>query len=248
MMQKISDRLKESVTGILHKSLRLLILDDQSLARETLENFFYDLPIYHTCAAATQRQALRYIENEGPFHCCLYDLSVTDIENDQFYLLKRFCRQTSFIVVTGSRSPRAGGESRDLGAKEILEKSTLIKSLARQVVNRWTIINILYPEFDSRTESPFSRAVKTLFARNPRNVDEWVRELNVDDSAFRKMWRNRDIHPKHALEIYNLLLSAARAHDEEHHWNESEQREFEAHIGYFLTHRNTLIKIIRKNG
>jgi len=247
MSQTVIERLKEQVAVILNQSLRLLILDDQQPVRETLQRHMSAIPFYQISVCATQREALALFESNGPFHVCLYDLSVTDIDNDPFYLLKRFYNQTSFIVVTGSRSPIDGGICRDLGAREILEKTTLTKSQTQQVVNKWALINIVLPEFDMRNDSVLSRAVKILIDDTPENVGEWVRKLDIDDSAFRKTWGLRNIQPKQVLEIYSLFSIAMRLYEDGSDITPCQEQSLQSRLEYFLTHRSKLLASIQKS-
>lgn len=230
----------------LNGMLRLLILDDDQLARSTFVRHFKGVPIYSVSACATQREALDLIESRGLFHVCLYDLSVSDLDNDPFYLLRRFSSQTSFVVATGSTSPREGALSRDLGAKGVLEKLTLSREKCRDTINRWALINLLCPEFDMRDTSTIAKSIKVLLEKKISTVDEWVRELNFDDSAFRKLWRARNIQPKHALTLYNLFSRSFRRFDSTTGESIDEDRELQHYREYFLTHRNVLMEIIDK--
>jgi len=232
----------QQCSDLLKKSIRVLIVDDNESVRTLLESFFSSCSLYDVYIAANLEEADEFLEARGTVNVCLMDLGLDDGEGDQFRLLRKYARKMSFIVVTGSRSPKVGGQCRDLGAKDILEKHKLDPDTTLKVVNKWGLVNIICPEYDILDSSTDARAVSVLFENSPSNVTDWARHLQLHESNLRKIWQLRNTRAKYILHLYQLYQATFTVLDET--VNESRRsrvfKEWERLKDYFVSHKNDL--------
>ncbi|MBD3320463.1 MAG: response regulator, partial [Chitinivibrionales bacterium] len=100
----------------LDNTVNILLVDDDPKIVELLRKTLGMLTVFNIRVADTTRKAASLLESPDRFHSCIFDLGLSDVDNDEFYLLKNFYRHTSFIVLTGATSATKGFLAGQYGA------------------------------------------------------------------------------------------------------------------------------------
>jgi len=154
----------------------------------------------------TEANAL--LDGGQPFHACIMDLGLTDIDGDELYLLKKFSSSMPFIVLTARHDTKRGFESKDEGARTLVEKETPATLLE---VKSATSKNAIRARLDGEQ---LRHHIDVLMKVRPRNVSEWAAEIGVTDSRLRKAWQHAyRRNPKHVLFLHKLLRYAVHIDD-----------------------------------
>lgn len=191
-------------------SVNLLVVDDDPRVLKILNEKLAPLSLYSVKCAPDSRTAVELLESPERFHVCVADLGLKDKEDDEFYLLKRFHRHVSFVILTGASSPRKGFLAAKHGAKALMEKSGELDygSFVR-MLNRYALLNIINPRYQAHGKDPLSVSTRVLFEKSPTFVTDWALEMGVTDREIRHIWkRNLGANAKIILFMYQLFRGA----------------------------------------
>ncbi|MBD3243270.1 MAG: response regulator [Chitinivibrionales bacterium] len=103
-------------------AIRVLILDDSGFQRKLIRRRLSAYPFYFCLEASTARQAEELIRQRRPLHVCTYDLGITDLEADQFALVRRYSNEVAFMVVTGRGARRDCFRAHREGVIDLVDK------------------------------------------------------------------------------------------------------------------------------
>lgn len=199
----------------LRGAFRVLLVDrdERVLARhqETVE----DVPLLEAGTARTAAEATRMLESGETWHAVVTDLGMDDMEDDEFYLLRRFAGDVPFVVCSAQASLEKGGECVRRGARHIVQKHGLTADPCRlqESVSYCVILSTINPHFQAGGHDTLSRATEALFTECPYNVSAWARAIGVCDREMRYLWRRHaKSTAKDVLDLYHIVSSAFSYH------------------------------------
>lgn len=195
--------------SFLADTIRVVAVDKDDALLEQYRRFFDICCLFQAHITETAAEAESWLRKSERMHVCLNGLGVTDIDNDEFYLLKTYGRNTSFIVVSDTTDPRIGYTAGTYGAKGFLRypEDINLHAVLCTVLQAF-IYNIVNP--DSAQDRPFvRRATVALVRKGPRNVTDWAHELHISESYFRRAWKDATgFRLKHVLFLHSLYSDA----------------------------------------
>lgn len=229
--------------------LNLLIVDDTPPERNILTHVLARATCYSLHFAGSNGKALEYLRSGKRFHACIVDLGMTDVENDEFYLLKQYGNHSSIIVLTGSNSPQKGARCITLGARAVFDKGTPFNVHNLFVtLNRVVLINIVNHRYNEWSSDSVNQATRLLFENAPESVTEWAEAMRITDRQLRNIWHTGSgFGAKHILFLYHCFNSAFDYYTSALFENEysSESHFFrQRFVSYFTTHRELLTFIL----
>lgn len=194
----------------LDKLVNILLVDDSPEILTFLSKTIAPIGAYTIHKADNSKKADEILSSPTRIHMCIMDLGLTDIMDDQFYLLKKYGARISFLIFTGRQSPYMGFESHILGAKNLLEKSAEFDSIKfLKNINYLALLNIINPKYDSITNDSLSASTDILFEKTPLFVSNWAQSLGMTDRTLRHIWtKNLGANAKIILSIFQMFETA----------------------------------------
>ena len=194
----------------LDKLVNVLLVDDDTRILSLLSGILNPICPYCIHNAATAQQAEKILSSPSRIHLCVMDLGISDIKNDEFYLLKQFGNRISFIILTGRPSPAKGFNAHALGAKAIIEKSGKFDNIKfLETVNHLSLLNIINPKYSPTTSDSLSLSTDLLFEKSPKFVSQWAQLMGMTDRTLRHIWtKNLGANAKIILSIYQMFETA----------------------------------------
>ena len=242
--------------SFLDKTMNILIADDEPIILDMLSDVFGGKGLYNVFAAKDAKKALAIITSEVRIHVCILDLGLSDVHNDEFYLLKTFAPFISFLVHTGTSEPLKGFRCKELGAKLLIDKGNTMNLYAGQfiaLVNNYGLQNIINPSYSEKAGGTLNYATEVLFSASPASVTEWAMKTNITDRELRHLWKIKvGITARHALALYSLFSMAFKCIGKgisgkctERVCSIADNDKFEMLRNYYLTHRSAMKKILQ---
>jgi len=190
--------------------VNVLLVDDDIKIISLLGEILKPFCPYNIHSAITAQQAEKILSSPTRFHICVMDLGITDIKNDEFFLLKQFGKRVSFIILTGRPSPSKGFDAHALGAKSIIEKSgafdtrTFLKTLSRLA-----LLNIINPKYIPEKIDSLSLSTDILFEKSPKFISQWAMHMGMTDRTLRHIWtKNLGANAKIIISIFQMFEMA----------------------------------------
>jgi DNA-binding NarL/FixJ family response regulator len=193
----------------LDNSLNVLVVDDDAGVRSLITGVLESVRLYCIKTASCAAEAQKILKSSGRIHLCVFDLGLSDVGNDEYHLLRTYGARVPFVIFTGCSSPARGFAARELGARDILEKSPDFKTAEfLKKINRHVLANTVNPAMNSLNDT-ISASVKALFDYSPETVSQWAQNLGITDRELRHIWRTRlGANAKIILSIYQIYSSA----------------------------------------
>ncbi len=193
----------------LDKQVKILLVDNDPGMISLLTGLFKPFILYDIQTATTAQQADKILSSPPRIHACISDLGIVDINNDEFFLLKKYGARVSFIIFTGSPSPLKGFDAHTLGAKTVIEKSSAFdNNFFFKTVNHFSLLNIINPKYRTSQDS-LSISTNLLFEKSPKFVSQWAQLMGMTDRALRHIWtKHLGANTKIILSIYQIFNSA----------------------------------------
>ena len=192
------------------KSVTILVVDDDPYLLDYYEDMLSGHPLYTVIKAATAREAESAIRSPSPIHLCILDFGIDDIDNDEYYLLRKYARKMPFVVISGSADMERAFEAARIGAAGMIAKPPDMN--AQQF---WTKLSDLFlqktilPDLSSTSNTQLNECCRILIEGTPESVSEWAMEANITDAYLRKLWNDcYTFPPKHVLFMYRVYKSA----------------------------------------
>lgn len=196
--------------SFLDGTLNILIIEDDPISKDLIEDLLCAEPVYTVYSAESSQKALELLKSGLRFHLLIMDLGLSDIQNDEFFILKQYAHHCSIIVLTGSSSPYKGATCIKLGARGVFEKgSDLNLKELLQSIHLNTLISIINHRFNENNIDTINLAIKILFEKKPASVTEWADYMRISDRQLRNLWHNGSgTSAKYTLYLYTLFHSA----------------------------------------
>jgi CheY-like chemotaxis protein len=195
---------------LLKNTVRVLVVDDMPAIAIAVRDFLELFQIYSVDTANSTREALNILEKtEKRYHACLFDLGMDDVEGDEFYLLDRYKGIIPFIIFSSREDTDRGFKSGKRGAKAFVCKTTVLSFNYNDLItslNKYTLHNILCPEYDESGKNNICKYLDTLIKKIPVHVQDWARELDLSDRQIRYVWEEHlGFNPKHTLCVFQII-------------------------------------------
>lgn len=190
--------------------LNILLIEDDPISKSLIEDLLSVEPVYTVHSAQSSQKALELLKSGLRFHICLMDLGLSDVQNDEFFILKQYAQHCSIIVLTGSSSPTKGATCIKLGARGVFEKGSALnlKELLYSI-HLNTLISIINHRFNEYNIDTINLATRILFEKKPATVTEWANYMRISDRQLRNLWHNGSgTSAKYTLYLYTLFHSA----------------------------------------
>jgi CheY-like chemotaxis protein len=244
---------RQDPLAFLHGTLPVLVVDDNPAAADCLCSALLEIPIYTVLRSTSCREAGRIL-NSGMFvPVVTLDMGMTDVNDDEYYLLRRFSQNCAFIVLSGTDDPEKGFLCAQLGAKEFVRKPHSLADVRVRIGFR-ALEAALSRHFRGRASEQFYLALRALFDHFPEDVDDWSARAGISSSDYlRQVWNaSGGPSPKTSLHFFQVYRSAL-AHYEQIAMEASPafrtlpimSDEFGRCREYFLTHRSALDAILK---
>ncbi len=237
--------------SFLNNLINILIVDDDINILTLLNDVIKTIPIYSIHNARTAEQADKILSSPKRIHLCLLDLGISDIKDDEFYLLRKYGKKVFFIIFTGRQSPFKGFSAHTLGARALIEKTTEFNEIDFiKTINYNALLNIINPKYYGKKDS-LSLSTEILFKKSPLFVSKWAKLMGVTDRTLRHIWKNNlGANAKIILSTYCIFNSAFNYYEKLiQNNNFSEQPLIQTdkynHLEeFFYMHRNTISDFI----
>jgi len=198
--------------GYLDKLLNLLIIEDDPHFSCFLQELFEPVTLFNVHSASKSSEALDFIKNGKRVHICILDLGISDVANDEFYILRICANICPVLVLTGSRSPSKGAVCIQLGAKAVMEKGAgfSAEKLFDEVIHH-NMVNIICKNYNNSAADTVKLAVQILFEKKPLTVTQWAEFMRITDRQLRNLWNiGSPQGAKFILEIFHQYSDAFR--------------------------------------
>ncbi|HLV31840.1 MAG TPA: response regulator [Chitinispirillaceae bacterium] len=191
-------------------TINIMIIEDESFQAELITEILEPVQLFSLYTVTTNKEAVSLFRSGKRFHVCILDLGISDIDNDEFYILRNYTNHCSVIVRTGSDSPKKGATCIQLGAKTVIEKGTMFDTCKfYQIVSRNALLNIVNFRYNESSGDTLNLATKVLFEKNPDTVTQWADYMRITDRQLRNLWRTGSgFGAKQVLSLYHLFKDA----------------------------------------
>jgi CheY-like chemotaxis protein len=241
----------------LRKTVSLLIVDDDPEQLDFYNEILSGHPLLKVTKASTSRQAKNILCTLMP-HICILDLGIDDVENDEFYLLRKYSRKLPFIIMSASVDIERAFTATKIGAAGMIAKPPDINSS-----EFWYTIGSLFleqtilPTFTDTMNPCLGECCHILHNEAPQSVSDWAKKAGITDTYLRKLWTDCfACSPKHFLFMYKYYKDAiyyfngrylAELNEQEPAAFSREVAELQRQENYFLRNKNVLEAIRDKN-
>jgi FixJ family two-component response regulator len=201
--------LTENPYLFLKHSINICMVDDDPNLLQIYSEILNCYNLYSVVSCSNVSEAELTLSSRQRFHICIMDLGLDDINNDEFYLLKKFSPRTSFIVLTGNASIKKGFECGKYGSLSVFEKPVDFSKIDFiNAINRAFICSLV--SSCSKFHKPvIEKIIEALFIYNPVDIFDWAFNANVTEQYLRRVWNTiYGYQPKYFLWLYRMMHSA----------------------------------------
>lgn len=208
--KKCAPFLEESHYSFLERSMEICIVDDDPIILETYSRILNCYPLYSVATFSSASEANAVLSAIRRVHVCIMDLGLTDIDNDEFYLVKKFSPRTSFVVLTGNSSIHTGFECGKHGSFSVFEKPVDFERIDFvNTLNRAFIYSLVNTSKDKHFKPIVDKIIEALMIYNPTNIGEWAYFACITEQYLRRVWNTIfGYQPKYFLWFYKMMTSA----------------------------------------
>lgn len=209
--------------------VKVLVVDKDPMALSFVNEVLSPVKLYDVKGVSKAADAKTILSDMERVHLCLAEMGISDIENDEFYLLSTYGMRVAFVMYTDCRSVVKGFRSAKLGAKGVIQKSTdLAPYEVFRTVNKIALQNIINPRY-GLDEDRLLHSTDVLFEHSPKFVSQWALQMGITDRELRHIWRkNLGANAKTILTIYQVFSEAYTY--------------YERHLGYKESYHNKSVE------
>lgn len=236
----------------LFKTIRVLVVEKKAAISQPIVAALKLHPIYEVTVAKSNREAMAELSLPSRYHVCISSFGLTDLQKDEFYLLKKFARHVAFCMIADQATAGQGFIAARLGARAIFaanDKSA--RTTLLHLISRWALITTLNPCYMEHGGDTLSFATDILVERIPKSVTYWAAAMNMTDRELRFIWKKHmGANAKIILAIHRLLQRALDYYNSlaAGHTTTSSQKtalcstdEYKHLHEYFFTHRTIIL-------
>jgi len=192
------------------RSVEILVVDDEPTILELYSEYLSHYKLYNVCKASCAKEAEVILLSNKRIHVCIMDLGLTDLNNDEYYLVKEFSPKTSFIVATGRDSLEAGFKAHCLGVCAAIKKPLDFENLSVLNEINSAFLQSIFKKGTKDTYKPvIVDAIEVLISNKPTEMKFWLEMLNVNERYLRRVWVECfGYQPRYLIILYNMFLTA----------------------------------------
>lgn len=249
--------LTENPFLFLKHSINICMVDDDPQLLQVYSEILNSYNLYSLVSCPNVSETESILSSKQRFHVCIMDLGLDDINNDEFYLLKKFSPRTSFIVLTGKDSIKKGFECGKHGSLSVFEKPIDFSKIDFiNAINRAFIYSLV--SSCSKLHKPvIEKIIDALFMSDPVDIFDWAFNANVTEQYLRRVWNTiYGYQPKYFLWLYRMMISAFSFYNSEflmkvgstdqlsNFRSKNDEKELLAAEKYFQSNKSTFDKIL----
>ena len=194
-----------SAAAIFKKAFKVLLIDDEEAICSLARVLFEDLPLFQLDTVNCAREADRRLD-QGMYHLCFCDLGVTDLFDDQYYLVNKYHARLPVIILSGRASMEESATCMFRGAAWVFDKpAPLDRDFFAAILNRFLLPSLFLYGMRAVPHSRYPEAIETLLAHKPASVEEWARIMNVNERYVRKICACCPLPLHHLVTIVHLV-------------------------------------------
>jgi len=207
--------MSEYYFDFLEKTINILVVDDEDFQLALYKELLQDHRLLQIYTASTGREAEKILRGKTPVHMCFFDLGITDIDNDEYYLLKRYGQWLPFIIVSGASDMERAFEARAFGASKLIEKPIDVEEDKFWNIFTDSFLNqVIVPKSSLDKTHLLYECCRIVREEKPLNVSDWGRKAGIHASYLRRLWNDcYNASPKKVLFLYQLFNKALRYHN-----------------------------------
>ncbi|MBD3314665.1 MAG: response regulator [Chitinivibrionales bacterium] len=193
-------------------TVRVLVIENDKKALAAYKEIMSLCHLYRVDFAATITEAESLIKKNG-YHVCLMDIGMQTSVYDELYLLKKFGKILSFLIVSAQRSLSTGCMIGRLGGKVLLKSAALGKPELMLEINNQFLRYLISPlACNLADDYQLWQCQSVLINENPKSVSEWGYTAGIPERYLREKWFGRvGCKPRHSLFLYNVFTDAFAA-------------------------------------
>ncbi|MGA2506134.1 MAG: response regulator [Chitinispirillaceae bacterium] len=194
----------------LERTIEILIVDDEYSLVAANADLLNIYKLYNVTCAYSAKEADVLLSSSRRFHVCLFDLGMTDINNDECYLIKKYSSKVSFIVVSGRDSLEMGFKVGSCGALAAVRKPVdFDKTDIIDLINNAFFRNLLAIENLRKYKPIIKDAVEAFITLNPPSIKHWADKLGIKEYYLRKVWKACfNYQPRHIVWLCGIYSQA----------------------------------------
>ncbi|MBD3345643.1 MAG: hypothetical protein GF401_11335 [Chitinivibrionales bacterium] len=195
----------------LFATIDICIADRGKRSRWEYSGIFDSNPLYKLIWVENARDASKALYAKKDCHVCIMDFGIGDQYFNEFSLLTRFAKRTSFIICSSEMTIEQSFVIRDYGVKAVVKKdSTHSVAKLKKLVKKAVLCNLFNPSYDFLIPHNVpGNITKTLFDTNPTSVSEWARNAGISESYLRRICKDCcKQSPKNALALHRKYSAA----------------------------------------
>jgi len=196
----------------LNQTINILIVDDDRNVIRFYQDILGTYPYYNIYCAFSAADAEAILESNLYINVCIMDMGLTDREGDELYLLKKFSKQTTMMVISGSDSFELGYKAKVYGAKAAIHKTDFRRMHLVDEINKCFLESIRIPPYAANNHV-VKRAAAVMAETPVENLLDWAEKTGYEQSHIRKQYiYSTGAAPKLILFIYYLYEAAFEYH------------------------------------
>lgn len=194
----------------LERSIQICLVDDDPKVLETYSNILKCYSLYAVTTFSTASEANSALSSKKRFHVCILDLGLTDLDNDEFYLVKKFSPRTSFVILTGNNSIHMGFQCGKHGSFSVFEKPIDFEQIEFiNTINQAFIHSLINIGNAKQNKAIIDQILESFLFCNPMNINEWAYNSCVTEQYLRRVWNTiYGYQPKYFLWFYRMMAKA----------------------------------------
>lgn len=191
-------------------SIKILIIDDEPALVDLYFEHLSLYELYDVSCAYNARSADLILSSAKRIHVSIMDLGLYDIQNDEYFLIKKYSPRISFIIATARDTLEKGFQAKDCGAITALNKPVnFYQPDVFNFINEAFIRSLICPEHIENCKTIIRDAVKIFIYSKPKTIRAWTNKIRIEERYFRKVWIDCfGYQPKHIVWLYRMFSSA----------------------------------------
>jgi DNA-binding NarL/FixJ family response regulator len=196
--------------SFLERSIKILVVDDDwsiASAHTDILNFY---KLYDVTGVTSAQKADEAMSSPARVHVCLLDLGLSDIDNDEYYLIKKYAPRISFIIVSARDSLQSGFRASTCGACAIVNKPVdFSKTDLVDLINSAFLRSLIIPDKNKKCKTVIKDAAEAFISTKPASVSEWAGRIGIEERYLRKVWAaSFGYQPKYVIWLYRTYSRA----------------------------------------
>ncbi len=216
--------------GFLDETISILIVEDDPYFSNIYQKVLGKYRLYNLCIVESAAQAEEKLLQSPGYSVCVLDLGITDRQQDEFYLLRRYTQKAAFVVVSGAESPQKGSITYTLGARDAIQKGSIAEMRLIERINNVFLDYLLVPP-GAEKDRLVVHAASVLRGQKPKMVKEWARKSDIGEALLRRKYEQygNEHKPRIIMMLYTLYNAAFLSYAEKGNGNKGSDTKSAVH-------------------